>query len=212
MSDDLEIQRKNAIVALQDSFAESRLDERSFEDRLERCFAARTSKELAHLVQDLRPHSGEVLARTPSRALAPMSKTRSLTIFSKQEHHLQGQRPPGQAFVAVMGELTIDLRGLRISEAALDLSVLSLMSKIRIIVPPGLGVELHSSNILGRLKKRLSPLNNPGPTLRVHAKLRMGSLEILECRPNESQRQAKVRHAVERRAIKSLSERGIFRA
>lgn len=198
----LESQRQATIETLQDGFAHAQLNEADFEHRLERCIHASSSTELAGLVQDLSPQTPSVSLEPSAFALEPLLDSSSLTVWSKQKHDLCGISLRGQSFVALMGELTLDLRGASLQEDPAKLKLVSMMGKIRIIVPPGLHIETSGSVILGRIKKDLSPLSNPAPTLHLHAKVFSGEVEIIQCRPAESIAQAKRRHAAERRALK----------
>lgn len=206
---ELEARRQEAQAILQHSFALSLLDDGAFEQRVEGCINAQSEEELLALVQDLKPRTS--VAMVPSTRTAPeiAHGQTSMSIVSKQERVLEGVLRGRQRFVSMMGDLTVDLRGVSFNGAIAELELLSILGTVTIIVPPGVHVDARGPVILGELKQKLSPLTNSAFRLRLRSKVILGQIVVVECQPSESVRQAKRRHALERKSLKRAERRAL---
>lgn len=206
---ELEVRRQEVQAILQNSFALSLLDDEAFERRLEGCINAQSEEELLALVQDLKPRTSVAMVPSAGAALAPARSETAMSIVSKQEHVLEGELTSRQRFVSVMGELTADLRGVTFNDSCAEVELLSILGTITVIVPPGVRVDAKGPVILGELKQKLSPLTNTAFRLRLRSKVILGEIVVVECQPNESIRQAKRRHALERKAVERAKKRAL---
>jgi Domain of unknown function (DUF1707) len=131
---------------LQDAFAEGRIDDEEFDQRMRAALTARTGAELAVLTRDLpaaaaaQPavgHSSGV--RKPSaRAVAYKGPLRRAGRWRVPEHFTS---------IVYKGSGVLDLRVAELSGPVTTLRVISYKSRTDVLVPPGVRVELDGIGV-----------------------------------------------------------------
>lgn len=133
-------ERDAATQRLQEAFAEGRLDDSEFDQRMRTALSARTRPELDRLLADLpaqpRPPAGlghGVAGRPPGRlAVAFKSSVRRAGRWRVPEHYRT---------VVYKGDGWLDLRAAELTAAETTLLTVAYKSRITILVPPGVRVE-----------------------------------------------------------------------
>lgn len=133
-------ERDAATQRLQEAFAEGRLDDSEFDQRMRTALSARTRPELDRLLADLppqpRPAAGlghGVAGRPPGRqAVAFKSSVRRAGRWRVPEHYRT---------VVYKGDGWLDLRAAELTAAETTLLTVAYKSRITILVPPGVRVE-----------------------------------------------------------------------
>lgn len=133
-------ERDAATQRLQEAFAEGRLDDSEFDQRMRTALSARTRPELDRLLADLPPQPGppaglghDVAGRPPGR----------LAVAFKSSVRRAGRwRVPGHyRTVVYKGNGWLDLRAAELAAAETTLLTVAYKSRITILVPPGVRVE-----------------------------------------------------------------------
>jgi DUF1707 SHOCT-like domain len=131
-------ERDAATQRLQEAFAEGRLDDSEFDQRMRTALLARTRPELDRLLADLpepRPAAGPpaVAGRPPGRlAVAFKSSVRRAGRWRVPERYRT---------VVYKGSGWLDLRAAELTAAETTLLAVAYKSRITILVPPGVRVE-----------------------------------------------------------------------
>lgn len=168
-------ERERVALLLRDAAAEGRLTLEELSDRVESAYAARTSTELDALTSDL-PKLASVTAlpeghRRTRWVVAVMSGAKR-----------KGRWRPGEhcAVVAVMGGCKLDLRDAEISRSRLQITVVSVMGGVRIVVPEGIEVEVSGLSVMGGKKVKIADVPpRPGmPVIQVRVLSVMGGARI----------------------------------
>jgi hypothetical protein len=137
-------QDRDAVVQrLQMAFAERRLDDGEFDDRMRAALTARTSSELDVLTADLP-------ADTPGRpAAVPGPKSGRFAITYKSSIRRGGRWRVPERFIPVVykGSGWIDLRAAELTGPVTAVTAVAYKSKIDILVPPGVRVELGGMGV-----------------------------------------------------------------
>lgn len=131
-------ERDAATQRLQEAFAEGRLDDSEFDQRMRTALSARTRTELDQLLADLpepRPAAGPpaVPGRAPGRlAVAFKSSVRRAGRWRAPERYRT---------VVYKGSGWLDLRAAELTAAETTLLTVAYKSNVTILVPPGVRVE-----------------------------------------------------------------------
>jgi hypothetical protein len=191
--------RQRTIDALCAHFAADRLDVEEFERRLDLAHRARGAGELAALLQDL-PGGADAAAPAPATrpaALARDIRARDLIVAVMGESSRRGRWTPARSsFVyTLMGGSTLDFREALLGPGVTELSVMTVMGGVEIIVPPQLAVDSSGIGIMGGFSHRADA--DPGderlPSLRIRGLAFMGGVDVLVAAPGEDLRQARKR-------------------
>lgn len=172
-------ERERVALLLRDAAAEGRLTLEELSDRAASVYSARTSSELEALTRDL-PNPATVTALPERRP-----RTRwVVAVLSGAKR--KGRWRPGErcAVVAVMGGCKLDLRDAEILGSRLEITAVSVMSGMRIVVPEGIEVEVSAVSVMGGKKVNIANVPpTPGtPVIHVRALSVMGGVEV-ESRP-----------------------------
>lgn len=172
-------EREAVVEQLRVASVEGRLTLVELTDRTEAAYKSTTHAELALLTQDL-PASG-TQAPLPV-AGPPVAKRRWFAAVmgdSKRRGKWRVDQPLGA--VAVMGDVVLDLREAEVRTNTIDITAVSVMGDVKIIVPDGVDVDLDGVAVMG--DKRVDVLEAaPGmnvPTVRVHAYAVMGDVKVI---------------------------------
>jgi hypothetical protein len=205
--------REEVIQSLTEHFAADILDMDEFDARLDAAHSATTIVALERLVADLAPLPAS------QRAAAQAATTTALTI------HEDPMRPEKKAITAVfsgfdrtgpwvvpkkmkarvwMAGGRLDFREADFSPGVTELHVSCWMGGIEIIVPPQLAVDVEVSSIMGGVGERHATRSpDPGRAiLRITGTVVMGGIDIHTRLPGETQRQARKREKLERKAAR----------
>ncbi len=137
-------ERDVIVQRLQTAFAEGRLTDQEFDDRMHAALAARTHDELDRLLHDL-PGAA---VRPAAPAPVPLSSDgpapgRYAIAYKNSMRHAGHWRVPG-TFRAVVykGSGVIDLRDAELTETVTTIIAIAYKSDVEVIVPPGIRVEV----------------------------------------------------------------------
>jgi hypothetical protein len=202
------LERDRVIARLSDAFAHDALGIEAFEERLTHAHRADTIQALEALVADL-PAPLAIVA-SPNAVLSSdrdRPATRTIRcVFSGIERSGPWTVPRQLAIRCVFGGADLDLREADFGPGVTDLEIKAVFAGVRIIVPPGLQVEMDGSAIFGgfqHLERSSGSCQGPTPILRVTGKVVFGGVEIETRLPGESERDAASRHRGHRRQLRS---------
>lgn len=197
-------------------FAADHISDAELEARLDRANAATTMEALRELVSDLPVpggpapgvSAGPVLAQ--GAPLGTVPDTQMVMAVMGGACRKGPWIPPRQLnVVAVMGEAELDFRQARFGPGVTDITVYAVMGSVRVIVPPGLYVEITGSAIMGAFDDRSHghpPTDPSAPVLRIGGVVFMSAVEIRVRHPGESASDARRREKLERKEMKRLSK------
>jgi hypothetical protein len=177
--------RDQSVALLSAACADGRLPLEDFSQRVDLALAARTVSELAQLEADLGPIPPPAYAAAPEGArrthawfVAIMSSTvkRGHWLLHSSSHAL-----------AVMGEVTLDLRGAEVGALHSHITAVAVMGSVKVIVPEGINVEVDGLAVMGNKSVRGGadhPL--PGaPTVAITAVAVMGEVTVVTKGPKQ---------------------------
>jgi hypothetical protein len=148
-------ERDEALRRLQNAFAEGRLDDGEFDERMRAALAARTRADLAPLFADLpgEPVAGGAGSATIASATPglPAAGPAPGGLQVAYKHHVRrgGRwRVPGR-FTSVIykGGGVLDLRAAELEGPVTTIRALAYKSNIEIVVPPGVRVEMSGVGV-----------------------------------------------------------------
>ncbi|MFI7698848.1 DUF1707 domain-containing protein [Nonomuraea sp. NPDC049480] len=175
-------EREAVVEQLRVASVEGRLTLAELTDRTEAAYTATTHAELAMLTQDL-PASGAVPAgaRPPVPAREGRKRRWFVGIMGDSKRRGKWRIDQELGAVAVMGDVVLDLREAEVRMDVVDITAVSVMGDVKIIVPDGVNVDLDGMAIMG--DKKVDVLEAaPGmnvPVVRVHAYAVMGDVKVL---------------------------------
>jgi hypothetical protein len=168
-------ERERVALVLRDAAAEGRLTLEELSDRVATAYAARTSTELDALTRDL-PKLATVAALPERRSrtrwvIAVMSGARRKGRWATGEHCVA---------VAVMGGCNLDLRDAQITGSRLQITAISVMGGVTIVVPEGIEVDVSGLSVMGGKTVRVADVPpQPGtPVVHVRVLSVMGGVEV----------------------------------
>lgn len=138
-------QDRDAVVQrLQAAFAEGRLDDEEFDERMRAALTARTSANLAPLLGDL--------PAAPGRAAAPLTpgpKPGRFAVAYKNSIRRGGRWRVPERFTSVVykGGGWLDLRAAELTAPVTTVVAVAYKSRIDILVPPGVRVEMDGLGV-----------------------------------------------------------------
>ncbi len=138
-------ERDVAAHRLQDGFAEGRLDDEEFDQRMRAALTARTGAELDVLTRDL---PAATLAPAVSHATAgPRPSGRAIAYKGPLRRAGRWRVPERFTSVVYKGSGVLDLRAAELSGPVTTLRVISYKSRTDVLVPPGIRVELDGVGV-----------------------------------------------------------------
>ncbi len=158
---------------------EGRLTLTEFSDRVGEAYAARTRAELDRLVTDL-PAATE----RPIGAVAGGVEATRWEVHPLGGVHRTGRWrvPPRGVFVTLLGGMHLDLRDAVLDAREVSLTVAVLLGGVRIIVPPGVQVDVDGFTLLGgrRVEVDQSPprAGSNAPRLRIRTVAVLGGVHV----------------------------------
>jgi hypothetical protein len=173
--------REAAVTHLRQAGGEGRLTFEELADRVGRADTARTRAELDAVVADL------PAARTAEAAAEKKPRGWVVAVMGGAER--KGRWHPARRtnVVTVMGGAAIDLRDARIDGPELEITAVTIMGGIEVIVPEGVEVEIGGFALLGgNTAPRPAPVSPGAPVVRVRAYSLMGGIGVSRKRARRS--------------------------
>jgi hypothetical protein len=190
----LEGAREATIQLLCRHFALDHLSTESLDARLDLAQRAGSLEELRALTVGLPTIA---LSDSAYAALAPLGEARMLRderriveMFSEKTYDDDWELARHTRVVATLAQLTLDLRGARIPAGTSTLEITATLAEVKVIVPPGIHVELDGTAILGsfeRKKTQLPPTADPdAPMLRITGYATLSEVTVKTRLPDET--------------------------
>ncbi len=164
--------RSRAVQALHALVAADRIDSVQFERAVAELLQARTEAELAELLRSL----PSVSAMTPAerRRDGPLKLGGG---FGRLRIEGRWQLARETRISVELGSVTVDLTDAELDDRVVDLRVYTGWGAIRIIVPPGLGIEVVRHR--GRVISRIGPPTPGLPLVRLTALTNIGRTHLI---------------------------------
>ncbi len=164
--------RSRAVEALHALLAADRIDSAQFERAVAELLQARTEAELAELLRSL----PSVSAMTPAerRRDGPLKLGGG---FGRLRFEGRWQLARETSISVELGSVTVDLTDAELDDRVVDLKVYTGWGAIRIIVPPGLGIEVVRHR--GRVISRIGPPTQGLPLVRLTALTNIGRTHLI---------------------------------
>ncbi len=219
----LEDRRESIVEQLAEMYANDAFDEEELERRMEAVGQAEDVATLDRVVQDLVPVAPAipVVARPAVEtvtALVPVAEVpqqRSVVaIFGAAQRKAGWTAARKLKVVTIFGGAELDFRDARLGRGVTDVRVTSVFGGVKIIVPPGLPVEVEGVGIMGAFEQGLgvSAAGEGGATvgLRVKGTAVFSGVEVEQRLPGESRRQAQKRLKKERKALAAAEQQKLL--
>jgi Domain of unknown function (DUF1707) len=171
-------ERETAAQHLQLAFAEHRLSDDEFDDRIRQALTARTTTDLDRLTADLPVPSPALVVAT-----APGAKPGRFAIAMKSSISRVGRWTVPARFLCVVykGSGLLDLRAAELSSAVTTITAVSYKSHTEVVLPPGVRVELGGTGVsaVADAGPDQTLLTAPGaPVVRVRGVAYKGTIEV----------------------------------
>ncbi|MGN6790881.1 MAG: DUF1707 SHOCT-like domain-containing protein [Streptosporangiaceae bacterium] len=169
------VERDAATQRLQAAFAEHRLTDEEFDERVRHALVARTTTDLDSLTADLP-------AATPTLLIASGSgrKPGRFAIALKSSISRAGRWTLPGRFLSVVykGGGLLDLRVAQLTSEETTITALSYKSRTEILVPPGVRVDLGGTGVSATGDAWPTALPPGAPVLRIRGVAYKGSIEV----------------------------------
>jgi DUF1707 SHOCT-like domain/Cell wall-active antibiotics response LiaF, C-terminal len=133
--------RDLVISLLSEAAGDGRLTLAEHAERSEQALAARTLGELAKLTSDLALPSGQPIMLYPKRSVT--------AIASKERREGRWVVPDSFPVTAIGGDVVLDLRDAVLASRRVVIYATAIGGQIKLIVPPGIAVEMAGRSFLG---------------------------------------------------------------
>lgn len=154
----LERRRQHALDTLSSRYAQGLLDDAEFESALRAVRTAPSESELSTALDRFAPRTEDRSATVPGQTVYAILSERRMTGNWITHRYVTA--------TTVMGEMTLDLRGVVLTEDT-QLHVVTIMGEVKILVPPEMSVENHISAFLAEHNDTVGNRRGQGPTLRI---------------------------------------------
>lgn len=171
-------EREAVVERLREAAVEGRLTLQELTERTEAAYTATTRAELALLTADL-PDGAPGPA--PAAPAAPGGRRWYVAVLGDTRRRGKWRVDPAVGAVAVMGDITLDLREAEVTSSVIDIAVTVVMGSAKIVVPDGVHVDVGGVTIMGDRKIRVDEAA-PGmnvPVVRIRAFVLMGDVKII---------------------------------
>jgi hypothetical protein len=170
---------------LQQAFAERRLDDDEFDERMRAALTARTGADLEKLTADLpAPAPGSSVQAAPAAAAGH----RAVAYKSSIRRGGRWRVPERFTSVVYKGSGWLDLRAAELTAPVTTMRVVAYKSRIDILVPPGVRVEMDGFGVSkgwSPEEQQEIPLPNDAPTVHIRGIAYKGTIET-RTKPAES--------------------------
>ncbi len=169
------VERDTATQRLQMAFAEHRLTDEEFDQRVRRALTARTTGELDTLTADLPAAAPTLLV-----AGATGRKPGRFAIALKSSISRVGRWTLPRRFLSVVykGGGLLDLRAAELTAAETTITAVSYKSRTEILLPPGVRVELGGTGVSATGDAWPGELPHGAPVVRIKGVAYKGSIEV----------------------------------
>jgi hypothetical protein len=171
--------RDGVAQILQAAFAEGRLDDGEFDDRMRAALTARTNSDLEKLTVDLPAVAARPAAVTPAVSRQPGK----LAVAYKSSVRRGGRWRVPEQFNAVVYKGTgwLDLRAAELTGPETTVRAIAYKSRIDVLVPPGVRVELDGFGVSkgwSEQEELESLLPRDAPVVHVRGVAYKGTIEV----------------------------------
>jgi hypothetical protein len=204
----LEFDRERIVEALSAHYAEDHLSTQDLEARFERAYRATTTAELQQVLSGLPALNKPVRVPAPvprqsrpSAAVMSPGGERNYRAIMSNFRKVGNWTPSRSTHVtAFMSSVRIDLREATFVDSEIEFDISSIMSEVRLIVPPGVRVECDGTAFMGEFSaKDDSAQSDPdAPTVRVTGSAFMATVLVETRLPGESRLAARRRERLGR--------------
>jgi hypothetical protein len=165
-------ERDRAASRLQAAFAEGRLNDSEFDERMRAALTARTRADLAELVTDL--PAGGTVAAVPARPPGRFA----VTFKSSIRRAGRWRVPERFNAVAYKGGCTLDLRAAELSGPVTTIRAVAYKSRIEVLVPPGVQVEAGGMGVSTGPSAPGELVHAGSPVLHIRGFAYKGTIEV----------------------------------
>jgi len=138
-------ERDGVAQILQAAFAEGRLDDDEFDERMRAALTARTGADLEKLTADLPATTASPVSRAPASARAPGRF--AIAFKSSIRRGGRWRVPERHTSVVYKGSGWLDLRAAELSGHDTTMLVVAYKSRVDVLVPPGVRIELDGFGV-----------------------------------------------------------------
>jgi Domain of unknown function (DUF1707) len=135
-------ERDAVVQRLQVAFAEGRLTDQEFDDRMRAALAARLHADLDELLTDLPLATAPVAPRPVAPAAGPRPGRYAIAYKNTVRQTGRWRVPGAFRVIVYKGTGLIDLRAAELTEGVTRLAVVAYKSDVEVVVPPGIRVEV----------------------------------------------------------------------
>jgi hypothetical protein len=169
--------RELVITLLGEAAADGRLTLDEHSERCERALVARTLGELTSLTTDLTLPSGQPIQLYPKRSVTAM--------FARERRQGRWVVPAAFPVTAFFGDVVLDLSEAIWQSQRVTIYVTAIAGQVKLIVPPGIAVELAGRSLLGVRSVRGRPASPEPPkgVVEVRTLTIGGSVKAATARP-----------------------------
>ena len=169
--------RELVVTLLGEAAADGRLTLDEHAERSERALTARTLGELTVLTSDLTLPSGQPIQLYPKRSVTAM--------FARERRQGRWVVPASFPVTAFFGDVVLDLREAIFSTQRVTIYVTAIAGQVKLIVPPGIAVEMAGRSILGvrSVRGRRASPEPPKGVIEVRTMTIGGSVKATTVRP-----------------------------
>jgi hypothetical protein len=169
--------RELVVTLLGEAAADGRLTLDEHAERSERALTARTLGELTVLTSDLTLPSGQPIQLYPKRSVTAM--------FARERRQGRWVVPASFPVTAFFGDVVLDLREAIFSTQRVTIYVTAIVGQVKLIVPPGIAVEMAGRSILGvrSVRGRWASPEPPKGVIEVRTMTIGGSVKATTVRP-----------------------------
>ena len=187
-------ERETVVDRLAAHFAQGHLTVTELERRLDLAHGADAMAQLTALERGLPALAAETRPLPPS--------VHNLVVSIWGETARRGSWTPARTTTAltVMGATVLDFREASIETGKIVLQLIAAMGGVKIIVPPGVRVQWSGIALMGGVKESMGLPAPDSPVLSISGFCVMGGVEIIECLPGETPKQARRRRKKARKA------------
>ncbi|MFD1118823.1 DUF1707 domain-containing protein [Sphaerisporangium aureirubrum] len=177
-------EREAVVEQLREASVEGRLTLAELTERTEAAYLAVTHAELAQVTSDL-PGAAPVRAPFPAAPAGPARPGKSrrwyVAVMGDTKRRGKWRVDHEIGAVAVMGDVTIDLREAEVRSNEVDIVATAVMGDVKIIVPDGVDVDLSGIAFMGDKKVKVieAPPGQNVPVVRVRAYAVMGDVKVI---------------------------------
>lgn len=166
---------------VQQAFAEGRLDDNEFDERMRATLTAKTHAELDVLLKDLPAATSGQPATAPATVTGPAPGKYAIAYKGSVRRSGRWRVPATYTTVVYKGGGWLDLRAAELTSPVTAIRAVAYKSTVRILVPPGVRVEVTGFGIEqdGTDDETLGyRLPNDAPVIHIRSLAYKGSVEI----------------------------------